>query len=92
MELGNYGKQYYDLDTLDEHWANYNIFPMASNIQLVFYRPKKGTGDILVKALLNEKEVSLPIQTNNYPYYQWNELRSYYVKKLKDFQEKYGTK
>ncbi len=92
MELGNYGKQYYDLDTLDEHWANYNIFPMASNIQLVFYRPKKGTGEILVKALLNEKEVSLPINTNNYPYYQWNDLRAYYVQKLKAFHEKYDIK
>ena len=92
LELGNCGKAYTDLETLDEHWRNYNIYPMASNVQLVFYRPKKGNGDILVKALLNEREVTLPAQTDTYPYYKWQDLRSYYVKKLSDYREKYNLK
>lgn len=71
------------LDTLDRVWANYRIFPMASNIQLVFYRPKKGKqGDILVKAMLNEHEQSLPLETTQYPYYRWDDVRRFFEKKL----------
>lgn len=58
---------------------------MASNIQLVFYR-KSGSPDILVKALLNEHEVSLPVQTNLAPYYHWKDVASYYRTKLSKFE------
>ena len=82
LELDSCGIQVSDLDQLDTHWRNYRIFPMACNIQLVFYRPKKGQGDILVKALLNEREASLPVKTDQYPYYRWADLRQYYLDKL----------
>ena len=65
------------------YWRNYRIFPMGCNIQLIFYRPKKGNGDILVKALLNEREAYLPIKTTQWPYYNWKELRQYYLNKIK---------
>ena len=59
---------------------------MGCNIQLIFYRPKKGkTGDILVKALLNEREAKLPVSTDQYPYYKWSDLRQYYLDKLAKF-------
>ncbi len=70
------------LDTLDRVWADYRIFPMGSNIQLVFYRPKKGEGDILVKALQNERETTLPGTPVTGPYYRWNDLRDYYLRKI----------
>jgi len=71
------------LDQLDRIWANYRIFPMGSNIQLVFYRPKKGKdGDILVKAMLNEHEQKLPLATDNYPYYRWTDVRAHFEKRL----------
>lgn len=82
MELGNSGVQITDLDNLDNEWVNYRIFMMASNIQLVFYHPKKGNGDILVKALLNEREVTLPIKSDMAPYYKWTDLRTYYLNKI----------
>lgn len=83
LELGSCGAQVENLDTLDHVWRNYNIFPMACNVQLAFYRPKKGkSGDILVKALLNEREVSLPVATDSYPYYKWADLRKYYLDKI----------
>ena len=86
LELDSCGIRVDDLNELDRHWRNYRIFPMACNIQLVFYRPKKGAkGDVLVKALLNEREVSLPVKPVNYPYYKWSDLRSYYLKKLADY-------
>jgi hypothetical protein len=61
---------------------------MACNVQLIFYRPVKGKkGDVLVKALLNEREAHLPVSTTQWPYYKWNDLRAYYVAKLKKFED-----
>jgi len=51
----------------------------ASNIQLVFYRGKKGTHDILVKCLLNGVEASLPIATEQFPYYKWSDFKNFYT-------------
>ena len=51
----------------------------ASNIQLIFYRGNKGKDDILVKCLLNGDEATLPVPTNQYPYYKWSDFRSFYT-------------
>ena len=88
LELGQCGAQVENLDTLDRVWRNYRIFPMACNIQLVFYRPKKGNGDILVKALLNEREMTLPGKPVSGPYYRWDDLRQYYLERINNFEEK----
>ena len=98
LELNNCGIAVDDLNTLDQYWRNYNIFPMACNIQLIFYAPKKliakgqqlnaSAKDILVKALLNERECTLPIPTSQYPYYNWSELRQYYLDKLDKFDQR----
>ena len=87
MELGHVGETIENTDTLDRVWVNSNIFPMGGNIQLVFYRPKKGKdGDILVKALLQEREVTLPVTPVKFPYYKWEDLRKYYLRKLASVQ------
>lgn len=87
LELDNCGMAVNNLDELDKYWRNYRIFPMGCNIQLIFYRPKKGkTGDILVKALLNERETYLPIKTTQWPYYNWQDLRKYYLDKIAAFE------
>ena len=96
MELGNCGVAVENLDELDKQWRNYRIFPMACNIQLIFYKPKKArgnqsgaTGDILVKALLNEREVTLPVQPTATPYYyKWDDVRRYWTDKLQTFSKK----
>jgi hypothetical protein len=87
LELGTCGAQVENLDTLDNVWRNYRIFPMACNVQLIFYRPKKGNGDILVKALLNEREMTMPGQPVSGPYYRWADLRQYYLDKLRKFED-----
>ncbi len=87
LELDSCGIAVNDLDQLDQYWRNYRIFPMACNIQLVFYRPINGKkGDILVKALLNERECALPVKTKQFPYYRWKDLRQYYLDKLTRFE------
>ena len=51
----------------------------ASNLQLIFYRSKKHPDDILVKCLLNGVEASLPVPTDNYPYYKYSDFRQFYT-------------
>ena len=93
MELDSCGVKVNDLDNLDSYWVNYRIYPMACNVQMVFYRPKKTKAgqlrveDVLVKVLLNEKEARLPISTDQYPYYRWTDLRRYYLQKLDAFEQ-----
>jgi len=96
LELGECGYSTDNMETLDQTWRNYRIFPMGCNIQLVFYRPKKsGKGvspapedGILVKAMLNERECRLPVQTDQYPYYKWADLRQYYLDKIAKFERR----
>ena len=57
-------------------WANYRISPMAGNIQIIFFRNRKG--EVLVKFLLNENEVGIPAVTDCYPYYCWEDVKAYY--------------
>ena len=51
----------------------------AANIQLVFYRGRKPSDPVLVKCMLNGFEASLPIATDMFPYYRWNDLRDFYT-------------
>lgn len=83
LELDGSNVSVDNLDELDNYFRNYEIIPYAGNVQLVFYRPLKGKkGDILVKALLNEREVTMPTSTDNFPYYKWADVRQYYLDKL----------
>lgn len=81
LELDDYGKAYHSIDSIYNQWRSYEIFPMAANVQFVFYRSKEG-GDILVKALLNEREVRLPAKSTLAPYYRWKDVEGYYRAKL----------
>ena len=82
MELDSVNLSTDDLDNLHLHWQDYNIFPKACNIQMVFYEPMHGQKDILVKVLLNEHEATLPVPCVEGPYCRWSDLRAYYLRKL----------
>lgn len=84
LELDNCGYQTNDAEKVAEVWRNYQIFPMASNIQFVFYRKKK-SNDILVKVMLNEKEMKLPVKSDIIPFYHWIDVESYYRNKLRNY-------
>lgn len=63
-------------------WSASNVIPLSANIQWIFY--KNDAGNYLVRVLLNEKEVQINgVKTKNYPFYNWEDLRSFYVAKLK---------
>ena len=87
LELDGYGLQTDNLESLERKgWLNYKIFPMGANVQFVFYRKDLQDKDVLVKVLLNENEVSLPVRSNTEPYYKWSDVRDYYLRKLDAYQ------
>lgn len=65
-----------DPERCDEAFVDYKISPMCGNIQLVFFRNRKG--EVLVKFMLNENELGIPLETDRWPYYRWEEVRDYY--------------
>lgn len=68
-----------DWQQIADAYRTYRIIPMCGNIQLIFYR-RKGSSDILVKPLLNEREVTLPVETDCAPFYHWADVRAYWQK------------
>jgi hypothetical protein len=83
MEVNDCAYAPKDIEDLANKWVNYDIVHMGSNLQLIFFKNKKGT--ILVRALLDEKEAKLPVECYKdskgveYPYfYEWNKLEQYY--------------
>lgn len=76
---------------IDRLWNAEKVIPLSSNIQWILYQ-KKGSGHYLIKFLLNEKEVAvkgLPVKT--FPYYNWADVRSFYIKKLEHFNTSLNT-
>ena len=72
-----------DIEDLATKWVNYDIVHMGSNLQLIFFKDKKGT--ILVRALLDEREAKLPVECykdakgKEYTYfYEWDKVEKYY--------------
>ncbi len=57
-------------------WQDFGIAPMAANIQWIFYR--NASNETIVKVLLNEQEVFLPVTSDIQPYYRWDDLYTYY--------------
>ena len=87
LGINGFGFQTNDLAALEPNgWWACLVFPMASNIQFVFYRENPEDKDIVFKVLLNEQEATLPIPTDTAPYYRWSDFREYYLKKLDDYE------
>lgn len=81
LDLNGLGREFASIEEAEEAGLrSYDLIPMAGNVQLVFYR--NDAGDILVKALLNEREATLPGTPVSGPYYKWSDLREYYLDKI----------
>lgn len=74
-----------DWQRIADTYRTYRIIPMCGNVQLIFYR-KKGVKEVLVKVLLNEREVKLPLPSEIAPYYAWKEVRRYWKKVVESIQ------
>lgn len=81
LDLNGLGREFASIEEAEESGLrSYDLIPMAGNVQLVFYR--NDAGDILVKALLNEREATLPGTPVSGPYYKWSDLKEYYLDKI----------
>lgn len=84
MQLEGCTDQVSDLTELYKHWCDFQIIPMAGNLQMIFYKSKK-SADILVKIMLNENEKKLPIASVSPDapyYYKWSDVRKLWKDKL----------
>jgi hypothetical protein len=88
LDLNSYGQEIDDLEqVVRKGWHNYNIFPMAANIQFIFYRRHPGDTDIVFKVLLNDDEATLPLKTDMAPYYHWKDFREHFLSVLDTYVE-----
>ena len=57
--------------------------PMGTNLQMVFYRNRKG--EVLVKLLYNERETAIPaVPAFQGPYYRWEDLKAHLIRISED--------
>lgn len=76
-----------DLYAVKDIWKDYQVAPMAANVQWIFYRDMKNPKrDFLVKMLYNEKEIEFPIESNMKPYYRWKDIKNYYEKRIEEIE------
>ena len=70
----------YHIAEANKFWYAFEIVPTAANVQFIFYR--NGEGEVLLKVLRNEKEVSIRgLEAVSGPYYRWE-----------DFKEKFSSR
>ena len=86
------GTETADMENLHKVWRDYEITPMAANVQFIFYKSAKKGSPILVKVMLNEIEQKLPVDCEGKderretrdcpaaPYYRWDDVREFYRK------------
>jgi len=69
----NYLTNYFD--TVAQHWRNFDVVPMAANIQFVLFKARK-SGKYYMRVELNERPVALR-NGDTATIYPWGELRRY---------------
>jgi len=62
-------------DTVGQHWRDFDVVPMAANIQFIVFK-SRNSGRFYVRVDLNERPVALRNGDDSI-YYQWGELRRY---------------
>lgn len=66
-------------DTVAQHWRDFYVVPMASNLQIALFRANSGR--LYVRAELNETPVPL-IPGNNNIYVEWSRAKDYLIRCL----------
>ena len=89
MELDNCGVATENLDSLEAlGWADKRIAPPGGCIVMIHYRRDQNDEDPLIKVLLNGHEAQLPLKSDCAPYYHWNDVKRYYLRKLYRYEKK----
>jgi hypothetical protein len=92
MGINGYDLRTDNLEELEQKgwWAN-SVYPMAGNLQIVFYRKNAADRNPLVKVLLNEKEAMLPLPSDLAPYDRWSDFRDFYLRKIAEGESALNT-
>jgi hypothetical protein len=92
MGINGYDLQTDNLEELEQKgwWAS-SVFPMAGNLQIIFYRKEATDRQPLIKVLLNEKEATLPLPSDLAPYYRWSDFRDFYLRKVAEGESTLST-
>lgn len=64
-------------DTVAQHWRDWQVVPMAANVQFIFFKTAKG--NIYVRTDLNEAPTTL-IPNDSRIYVPWGEARAYLMR------------
>ena len=90
MDIDDFNKYPANPDDLVQVFQTYRS-PMATNLQFVFYTPKKCNkkGETLVKVLHNGEEVRLgSLPAFDGPYYKWSDAKAYLQARVNLFVDK----
>lgn len=80
MQIEGCSNQEADMEKFHLAWQDYRISPMGANLQIIYYRNQ--ANKVIVKFLLNEEEVTLPLKSGISPYYPWEEVRGFFEKQI----------
>ncbi|MDD6152203.1 MAG: hypothetical protein PUB45_07790 [Bacteroidales bacterium] len=87
MGIEGFSEETADAAKVSSLWQDWKTACLASNVQMVFYRNAKGK--VLVKTLLNEREVSFDgcrkAAATSGPYYEWKTLKAFLEKRIKQY-------
>ncbi len=81
LQLDNCYTDVTDPHKLAENWCDFNVSPMAANLQIVLFKNSKG--DVIGKFMLNEREIAIPAHTDNFPFYSWETIKAHFENILK---------
>lgn len=72
-----------DIDDVFECWKDYEVSPMAANIQWIFVRDS--LQKVWVRILLNEHDARISnLSTTRFPYYEWSKIVVYMREKAEN--------
>ena len=74
LDVDGIGHDVKDPDEIPVWFQTWRV-PMGANIHFVFYRSKKRPA-VLFKVLLNGEEARLPLETDCWPYYDWDRFKA----------------
>ena len=72
----------YEVQNCSQPWET----GKASKLQLIFYPSKQACDPILIKCLLNGIESTLPLPSDLFPYYRWDDFKKFYTERCNSVQ------
>lgn len=77
LQVGTWAREANDSKEALQSWQYWDV-PMGANLQMIFYESDNAS-DVLVKFMLNEQDLQLPLKAVEGAYYKWNEVYKFYI-------------